>query len=528
MNAMKHTDRGKFLTRGLHGLAVLVLFSAVLCFSGIGESLEQKKQPRQNLPPTKEIISISPAIKAKSALVTLDFEEADIQDVIKVLAMASGMNMVIGEGVQAKVTVALKDVHWERALDIILQNLIRIMTFEKVKQEERDIPLNTRIIYLNFADVAVLKDTLAGMLTDRGSIEVDARTNSMIISDIPARVENVAKVAQKLDTRTPQVLIEAMLVDVKLTDDDELGINWQILHADRHYSWQDKTSSDNYISQPASPMSALSSQSIKLGFLQRMGSFRLDGLIQAWAQDAKANILASPKIVTLDNQTAKIEIKSQAPYTKTSTGEEGGETSSTQFKDVITSLEVTPHITKEGFISMEIKPRQEFIEAYIGDDNEPQIGSRSAETNVLVEDGETIVLGGLRKVEDNATIVKVPVLGDIPILGNLFRKTDIQKINTELVMFVTPHIIVQPDLTDEDMDKYEMLDDARAGFLKEQQEERKKRLKKRKKQARRLEREKMKDTASLEEIEIPVPSMPAVKEEEIERGPEDGDYIYAW
>ncbi len=480
----------------------------------------------------------APPEEEKSGLVTMDFEDADIRDVIKVLALASGMNMVIGKDIEAKVTLFLKDVPWEKALDIVLRtynftyktekNLIRIMTFEKVKQEERDIPLMTKIVYLNFADVEGLKDTLTKMLSDRGSIEVDARTNSMLITDIPAKVEDAEKIAKKLDTRTPQVLIEAMLVDVKLSKDDELGINWKIIdYFGSDVNQNARADLPDYIELPSTMN--ISNEAIGFGWIQRIGQYKIDGLIKAWVQDAKANILASPKIVTLDNQTARIEIKSQAPYTQSTSSDQGGTTTSTQFKDVTTGLEVTPHITKEGFISMNIKPKQEFIESYVGSTNEPQIGSRSAETNVLVENGQTIVIGGLRKIEDTATIVKVPILGDIPILGNFFRKKDLQQVNTELVMFVTPHIITQPELTDEEIERYEMLDQAREKFLKQRKKEKEKRLKIRKKQARvdyldiveAQAKEALPEAAAVplikeRQIEPPVRTAAAVKKDEIE------------
>jgi type IV pilus assembly protein PilQ len=498
-----------------------------------------------------------------SGLVTLDFEKADIRDVIKVIAMASDMNMVIGEGVEAAVSISLKDMPWEQALDIILRtynftykregNLIRIMTFDKVKQEARDIPLITKIIYLNFADANTIKGTLTKVLSDRGSIQTDKRTNSMLITDIPDRITEAEKISKELDTRTPQVLIEAMLVDVKLTHDDELGINWKIIGVNPFTTRED---SADYIEQPAAPMSALSAAAIKIGWTQRLGEYGLDGLIQAWVQDAKANILASPKIITLDNQTAKIEIKSQIAYTQ-HVATDQGTTTSTQFKDVITGLEVTPHITKEGFVSMKVIPRQEFVEAMVS--GEPQIGTRTAETNVLVKDGETIVIGGLRKVEDNATYTKIPFLGDIPILGNLFRKRDLQKINTELVMFVTPRIITHPDLSEEEEEKLKMLDEAREEFIEQMEKERKQkenkeRQKERKEQARlpepgigaefalpqeelSQELEVLTSPAVQEELsqycpeetqDLEVSTSPAACEGLVEPWQEEGDYIYSW
>lgn len=468
------------------------------------------------------------AQEPKSGLVTLDFENADIRDVIKVIALASGTNMVIGEGVKAQVTISLKDVAWERALDIILrtynftykkeENLIRIMTFEKVKQEQRDIPLITKIIYLNFADVSDLQGSLTKMLSDRGAIEIDARTNSMLITDIPEKVEEAEKIAKQLDTRTPQVLIEAMLVDVKLTKDDELGINWQIFD---YFAGDDNQSGDSpssggerdFLRMPSS-MSSDITEGIGASWVQRLGQYRIDGLIKAWARDKKATVLASPKIMTLDNQTARIEIKSQVDYTQYSESDQGSITATTQFKGLVTGLEVTPHITKEGFISMNVKPKQEFVEGRVS--GQPQIGSRSAETNVLVKDGETIVIGGMRKVEEDTTIQKIPILGDIPLLGKFFRSEDKNKVNTELVMFVTPRIVIHPALTQEEKDRFKMLDQEREGFLKEWEKEKQKRLKKSKRQAR----------VSEEGLELP--PLPVRKQDLEQDLQEDTSYIYSW
>ncbi|MBN2096911.1 MAG: type IV pilus secretin PilQ [Candidatus Omnitrophica bacterium] len=471
----------------------------------------------------------APVEPTESGLVTMDFENADIRDVIRVIALASGLNMVIGHGVDAKVTMSLKEVPWETALDIILRtynftykreaNLIRIMTFEKLKQEERDIPLTTKLIYLNFADVGVIQGTLSSMLSERGSIQTDARTNSMLVTDIPDKVAEVEEIAKTLDTRTPQVLIEAMLVDVKLTKDDELGINWKIIHVNRPI---EQGTSPNYIEQPQSTMN-VSNASITFHWLKEFGGYDLDGVINAWVQDAKANVLASPKIVTLDNQTARIEIKSQVPYTQYAQSDQGSLSATTQFKDVVVGMEVTPHITKEGYVSMNLKPKQEFQEGTTSD-GQPYIGSRSAETNVLVKDGETIVIGGLRKVEDSTTVSKVPILGDIPYLGALFRKKDAQRINTELVMFVTPHIITQSGLSDEEKIKFQMLDEAREDFLKQQERERQTRLKESKKQALLVSPAIIKEDLSL-------PMEEAAKEEIKEQAPgpeQNQDYIYVW
>lgn len=511
-----------------------MVFLAIFILS-MPPGLAQEEEPSQAAEPKEGLTSE----ENKSGLVTMEFEDADMRDVIRVIALASGLNMVIGEGVEAKVTISLKDVPWEKALDVILrtynfsykreENLIRIMTFEKVKQEERDVPLATKIFYLNFADVGEMKTTLSKSLSDRGSIETDQRTNSMVVTDIPTRIDEIEKIAQTLDTRTPQVMIEAMLVDVKLTNREDLGINWNIIHVDRHVplgsdddatsSWKTKTSSNNYIQQD-SDLSNIGGNAIRFGFLQQLGTFRLEGLIRAWAYDSKAKILASPKVLTLDNQTASIEIILEIPYVS-DMGEQGN--TSYSFKEVGTKLDVTPHITSGGFVSMNLKPEMSYQSGSTSD-GQPIIDTRKAETNVLVKDGETVVIGGLRRIDDTKSYDKVPILGDIPFLGSLFRKKDTDKIDTELLMFVTPHVIVKPHLRLEEEEKFYWLDEM-AAERKRQEES--------KKQVWLFDQEfRKKDPLPLEErtdlLDAPV-VQPDVKQEKIGQDLEkDKGYIYAW
>ncbi len=499
------------------GFSVIVFFAIPISLIAVGLAEETSNETFQQV----EQVS---APEGSSGLVAMNFEEADIQDVIKVIAMASGLNMVIGKDVQAKVTISLKNMPWEKALDVILrtynftykkeEGLIRIMTFEKVKQEERDIPLVTKIIYLNFAKVDDMKTTLSKSLSSRGTIEGDVRTSSLVITDVPAKIEEIEQIARTLDTRTPQVMIEAMLVDVKITKDDELGINWKIIHADRQYSWQDKETSNNYIEQP-SALSSLSGTAVKVGWLQRMGSFRLDGLIQAWVQSDKAKILASPKVLTLDNKEARIEIILQIPYIA-EMSEQGNVSYS--FKEVGTKLHVTPQITSGGFVSMELEPELSYQSGTTGD-GQPIIDTRTAKINVLVEDGETIVIGGMRRIDDTRTYTKIPVLGDIPFLGTLFRKKDLNKIDTELLMFVTPHVVVKPHITKEEHDKYKMLDELTRSAENKAERKRSALLPA-------AELELPQPTPSWEEE---IPPLPAKKDEtEIKQDLGDEDYIYVW
>ncbi len=415
--------------------------------------------------------------KTKTGNITVDFKDADIHDVLKIISYKSGLNIVATEDVTGTVTIRLVDVPWEQTLDVILRNynytykkeknLIRVMTFEKFKQEEKDIPLTTKIIYLNFADVDEMKSALSKLLSARGSIEVDKRTNGMIITDIRAKVDDIEEKARALDTRTPQVMIEAMLIDAKITDEDELGINWKIIST---HGVDKREDTADYIEQPASPMSSITSAALKVGWTQRLGEYGIDGLIQAWVKNDKAKILASPKVLTLDNKEAKIEIILEIPYAS-DMNEQG--IVSYKFKEVGTKLYVTPHITPGGFVSMNLKPEMSY-QSGTTDDGQPVIDTRKAETNVLVKDGETIVIGGLRRIDDTKTYTKVPFLGDIPLIGMLFRKKDLKKVDTELLMFVTPHIVVKPHIKPEEYEKYKWLEEMTS--QKEKSKEKKKKV----------------------------------------------------
>lgn len=377
-------------------------------------------------------------------LVDLDIKDADIKDVARALSRISGKNIIVGEEVKARVTLRVKDVDWREALNMIVsaynfavleeENYIVITTLEKRRAAEEGGERQTRIIRFNFMDVNDIQKTLSSMLTPRGKIEIDVRTNSLVITDIPERIDKIQEVALQLDTKTPQVLIEAMMLTVKLTGDEQLGVDWTITH---------KKMSDIKVDQAlgVDPTS---------GYIQ-YGKTLLPwadftAKIDFWLQNKKAQILANPRILTLDNLTAAIELTEQEPYASSSTTQEGTVTS-TQFKDVPIKLYVKPHITKDKYIFMNIKTEQSYRTGYTTD-LQPIIDSRRAETNVMVKDGETVVIGGLRKKEDTTTVDKFPLLGDIPFLGYLFRKTVKSKVDTELIIFVTPHITTDTKLSE--------------------------------------------------------------------------------
>jgi type IV pilus assembly protein PilQ len=187
----------------------------------------------------------------------------------------------------------------------------------------------------------------------------------------------------------------------------------------------------------------------------------LSAIIELWKENKKVNILANPRVMTLDNLTATIELVEQIPYTQQTETDQGNPVTSTQFKEAGIKLYVTPHITtKENYISMNIKVEQSFRSGWTND-NQPIIDSRNAETNLMVKDNQTIVIGGLRKKEDTITVDKVPILGDIPFLGAFFRRTVKDVTNIDLLIFVTPTIITKPQLSKKEKTRLESFSEER-------------------------------------------------------------------
>lgn len=399
-------------------------------------------------------------------LLSITLKETDLREVLNILAFKGGVNIIAGDDVDSKVNVQLKDVPWEQALDVILKTynytykredkLIRVMSLARALEEESKLPLETRIVPLNFAKVDDLKGSLGKILSKRGTIEVDNRTNSLIITDVPETVQKVEIAAMELDTKTPQVLIEAMMVDVKITNNEEWGtIISQLTNPKSHNNSNMLTTS------------MAGSQTNNLSFTAMSDNFNIAAIIDIWVTQNKAVILASPKVLTLDNQEATIEIIEKIPYIETvDTG--GGATQNIKFEEAGVKLSVTPHITSGRFISMNVKPSQAFSSGTFQD--RLIIDERKAETNLLVRDGQTIVIGGLRQTSETFTYEKVPVLGDIPYLGMLFKKKVKKKVETELVLFVTPHIIVQSMLSDRELELYEQLDKSSAAITDDRTE----------------------------------------------------------
>jgi type IV pilus assembly protein PilQ len=388
-------------------------------------------------------------------VVSLDVQGADINTVIRTLAEFSGRNIVANKEVEGPVTVRLKSVPWRNALEIILttqglsyveeEGIIRVATAEELREEEiakqtaerkkEDLlPLEVRRIKVDFANVVELKQSLDKMLTRRGNIEVDQRTNSLIITDITSKIDAVEALARDLDSMTPQVEITANMVDIDVSVARELGIIWNADNLDIG-----KQGIDENIGVNAPVLDPVGT--VRVGAVRDYGT--LSATLQALETQNKANIISNPRITTVNNRQASILVGKEIPLI---VQDEAGNPM-TEMKKVGITLRVTPHINSETEITLDLHPEVSDLASQATVQGGVIINTTEADTRVIVKDGETAVIGGL--IRENITSVKrgVPVLQSIPLLGYFFRSTSETKSKRELLIFITPKIVKAESLS---------------------------------------------------------------------------------
>ncbi|MBF0478676.1 MAG: type IV pilus secretin PilQ [Candidatus Omnitrophica bacterium] len=412
--------------------------------------------------------------------VSLDFKDADIKNVLKILAFKSGVNIVPAPDVTGVVSIQLNDVPWEQALDVILRtygyayekkgNIILVMTVDGMKKRREDsIALAeqetfiTKTFSLNYAKAADVLTSILKMKSEKGSAEVDERTNTLIVTDTASRIELIESVIKKLDRTTPQVLIEGKVVETDVNNGDDLGIKWNpqvsISGPKRPYlfpfkqiskapSKNDATTStvnsDGTVTTvhfpdqfPAAPTSAFgygtldfTSFSATMKYLESRSS---------------TNILSSPSITTLDNQTAKIDVGLKYPLPTFSFSQQTNtiQLSGYNYQDIGVSFIVTPHVNSAEMVTLEVEPKIQSRGDNVAMEgvNIPIINNQSAKTTVLIRSGDTLVIGGLITKQKNDTRTNVPFLSRIPLLGYFFKNKSATETKTDLIIFITPHIV---------------------------------------------------------------------------------------
>ncbi|RKY38800.1 MAG: hypothetical protein DRP76_03995 [Candidatus Omnitrophota bacterium] len=427
-------------------IIISLIFSLFVSFPSIVSSGEKRKLE-----------------KKEEGVLTLDFKGADIRDVLRALAGVGGKNIVVSSKVEGKITMSLKDVNWRDALEMILttyglvadyrENYIRVITLEELRREESDLPLELKTFTLKFADAQIVSGIVRRFLGRRGKIEVDASTNTIIVSDIKKNLENIRKIIQDLDTRRPQIFIEAMLLDMKISNEDQLGVEWSVLKEAKG-----KTHEEQLLYRGAEVNLAATGTMLAIRYGKSiLDKTDLDALVNLWCHNKQAEILANPRVLTLDNQEAEISLTEAIPYEQTTITDQGTYTV-TQFTEAGVKLKVKPHVTGDLVVSNIILEESIFT-GLVGD--QPAIDKRSAVLNMAVRSGETIVIGGLRKKDTTETIDKIPLLGDIPGIGHLFRRRIKTVTDTELVLFLTPYVVTQPEMSVSDKEKLKKFEDFR-------------------------------------------------------------------
>ncbi|MBI4666137.1 MAG: type IV pilus secretin PilQ [Nitrospinae bacterium] len=417
----------------------------------------------------KEMIGAQDAIYA-GARISLDFQKADIHNILRIIADVAGLNIITSEKVKGQVTMKLKNVPWDQALDVILKNngldkiqegnIIRVATTEEISKEKETavktkeseakiVPLYTRVFEVNYEAADKLKKNLDSMKSERGSVEINERTNSIIVKDTKEKLAEMASLIEKLDKKETQVLIEAKIVSATHDKVKNLGIVWGGYYNNTTGALFPNTigvtggtgvSSPNITSGgggsavnfpiTAGAGGALSGIGLTLGSVN--GTALLDARLMALEQNSEAVIISNPKITTMNNKEAVIESGQEVPYQTTS-----AEGTKTEFKKAVLSLKVTPHVTPDKHMRLTLQVNKDRPLA----GSPPPIETRMAKTEVLVADGETAVLGGLFEDSTNTSQAMVPGLGRIPLLGWLFKNDGTTKNNQELLIFITPKIV---------------------------------------------------------------------------------------
>lgn len=414
--------------------------------------------------------------------IDLDMMDAQVTDVLRLLAEVSNLNIIASDDVKGTISLRLKNVPWDQAFDIILKskglgmitegNVVRVAPSAKIRQEteaalaamkaqEKLEPLDIRYIPINYADAKDLEEQVKNVLTDRGSVTSEKRTNTLIIKDITLGLESAEDLISKLDTPIPQVLIEARIVEASTTFARDLGVQWGFdFGTGGNVSTQTSgatgvDASTTRAQTPGSlitidpndivdyavnlPASGVAGTLGALGFtLGKWGQnpLLLDLRLSAGESEGRLRTISRPRIVTLDNKEAKIEQGESIPFETTSAGG-----TATTFIDANLSLTVTPHITPDGSVLMEIKASRNSIGSFRTSSGEPSINKKESSTEVLVKDGETTVIGGIVVTDTSDTSKGIPLLKDIPFLGWLFKSKSVADTQTELLIFITPTIV---------------------------------------------------------------------------------------
>jgi type IV pilus assembly protein PilQ len=418
---------------------------------------------------------------------SLNFQNVDVRSLLQVIADFTNLNIITSDSVQGSITLRLKDVPWDQALDIILQskgldmrkngNVIlvaprdELATKEKLDLEARsqiaDLePLHTENFVVNYQKADDVKKLLSGdgkqsLLSKRGSVVVDIRTNQMFVQETTQHLEEIRRLLARIDIPVPQVMIEARIVEADENFSSDIGARLGMVHvgsnqwlssgAGATYGGTSASSgtnslsvngvnitNPNFVNLPAGGLNGYSAGTLGITLFDKSVSNLLNLEVSALELDGRGKVISSPRVITADKVKASIEQGTEIPYQTVSAG---GGIGQVQFRKAVLRLEVTPQITPEGAIFLDVKVNKDTPSSTTSGSAGVAIDTKNVVTQVLVENGGTVVLGGIYQQTESVTTTRIPVLGEIPYLGALFR--DQVKVNhkTELIIFITPRVI---------------------------------------------------------------------------------------
>ncbi len=412
--------------------------------------------------------------------VSFEFKDIDIHNLLRIIAEISKKNIVVADDVQGKITVRLRNVPWDQALDLVLRskslgkeefgNIIRVAPLALLESEAKaradrrenllkSAPLTVSLISVNYATASDMASRVKEILSSRGNVTVDTRTNTLIVRDLPENMGKVRSLVASLDLQTPQVLIESRIVEASTSFRREVGIQWggqgvmsgttgnptglvfpssvAVTGAAVENGSPGNPSQSNYaVSLPVGAGTGAGG-ALGMAFGSAGGAVALNLRLTALEAQGAVKTISAPKVTTLDNATARISQGVSIPFSQVSAAG-----ANTQFFEARLSLEVTPHITQDASVLMQIRAENNQPDPAVrGSNGQPGIARKEATTNVLVKDGETTVIGGIYVRGGSNSQAGLPILSKIPVLGFFFRSSTELETKNELLIFVTPRIL---------------------------------------------------------------------------------------
>src|SRR5688572_677510 len=392
---------------------------------------------------------------------SIDVQGAEIRTVLRSISEYANRNIVVGRDVKGTVSIQLKDVPWRDALTAVLRtqgldvieegSILRVDTAEKIQGEalaretndarlEEITPLETRVVKVNYAQADEIRTAVQSVLTKRGSVEVDKRTNALIITDLAYKITAAEEMAHELDTASPQIEIMAKLVDIDLSALKSLGIKWGLSNLDINHVGNPTDFDPTTLEPPQLGVDADIPDAVGTisGVLTRPWG-TLEATLSALESKRQATIISNPRITTIDNRQATILVGQKIPLIV----QDVAGNAVSQLQTIGIKMTVTPHRTADKKIIMDLKPEISDLSTQSTVQGGVIINTSEADTRVMVDDGQTAVIGGLIRTNEGEARTGVPVLMNIPFVGGLFRNTTKVQQQRELVIFVRPKLVEQ-------------------------------------------------------------------------------------